>query len=182
MKRIAINADNMTVRRLDGTVRLDLGGIGKGYAVDCAIEILHEEWSISDALVSGGTSTVRAIGKGHHADLDGWQVDLRDPSNDIDSLASVVLRDCSFSGSSTALSRHIVDPRTGKPIGADRAAWALTDNATIADATTTALCVMESEEIAAFSKANPKLSFVIGRHVEGKWRLEPHGPRMLKKQ
>jgi len=176
MKRIAIDADAMTVTRLDAGVRIDLGGIGKGYALDRAADLLGE-WGVGNALLHGGTSTVRAIG--HRPGRDGWLADLRNPSDDQETLGAVMLRDCSFSGSSTAVSRHIIDPRTGKPIGADRAAWAIAPDATTADALTTALCVMDAEEIRRFAKANPKLSFVIGRLVEGKWRLEEFGPKML---
>jgi thiamine biosynthesis lipoprotein len=176
MRRIAIDDDAMTVTRLDAGVRIDLGGIGKGYALDRAADLLGE-WGVGNALLHSGTSTVRAIG--HRPGRDGWLADLRNPSDDQETLGAVMLRDCSFSGSSTAVSRHIIDPRTGKPVGAGRAAWAVAPDATTADALTTALCVMDAEEIKRFAKAKPNLSFVIGRRVEGKWRLEEFGPRML---
>ncbi len=176
MNRIAIDANAMSVSRLDAGVRIDLGGIGKGYALDRAADLLGE-WGVSNALLHGGTSSVRAIGR--RPGRDGWQADLRDPSDDQAALGAVMLRDCSFSGSSTAQSRHIIDPRTGKCVDADRAAWAIAGDAATADALTTALCVMSDEEIGRFAKANPKTSFVIGRRAEGKWRLEEFGPRML---
>ncbi len=177
MKRIAIDADAMTVTRLEAGVQIDLGGIGKGYALDRAADLLGD-WGVCIVLLHGGTSTVRAIGR--RPGRDGWQADLRNPSDDQAGLGVVMLRDCSFSGSSTALSRHIIDPRTGKPVGTDRAAWAIAPDATTADALTTALCVMDAEEIKRFAKANPKLSFVIGLLVEGKWRLEEFGPKVLR--
>jgi thiamine biosynthesis lipoprotein len=176
MNRIAIDADTMSVRRLDASVRIDLGGIGKGYALDRAADLMGQ-WGVGNALLHGGTSSVRAIGR--RPGRDGWLADLRNPSDDKDALGAVMLRDCSFSGSSTALSRHIIDPRTGKPVGADRAAWAIAPDAATADALTTALCVMSDEEIRRFAKANPKLSFVIGRRIAGQWRLEEFGPKVL---
>jgi thiamine biosynthesis lipoprotein len=179
MNRIAIDADAMSVSRLDAGVRIDLGGIGKGYALDRAADLLGE-WGVRNALLHGGTSTVRAIG--HRPGRDGWQADLRSPSDDQAALGAVMLRDCSFSGSSTAQSRHIIDPRTGKPVDAGRAAWAIAPDATTADALTTALCVMHDEEIKRFAKANPKLSFVIGRRVQGRWRLEAIGPKVLREE
>jgi thiamine biosynthesis lipoprotein len=177
MKRIAIDADTMSVSRLDASVRIDLGGIGKGYALDRAADLLGE-WGVRNALLHGGTSSVRAIG--HRPGRDGWQADLRNPSDDQAALGAVMLRDCSLSGSSTAQSRHIIDPRTGKPVDADRAAWALAGDATTADALTTALCVMDAEEIKRFAKRNPKLSFILGRRVGGRWRLEAMGPKVLR--
>jgi thiamine biosynthesis lipoprotein len=177
MKRIAIDADTMSVSRLDASVRIDLGGIGKGYALDRAADLLGQ-WGIGNAMLHGGTSSVRAIG--HRPGRDGWQADLRNPSDDQAALGAVMLRDCSLSGSSTAQSRHIIDPRTGKPVDADRAAWALAGDATTADALTTALCVMDDEEIKRFAKRNPQLSFILGRRVQGRWRLEAMGPKVLR--
>jgi thiamine biosynthesis lipoprotein len=77
MKRIAIDADTMSVSRLDASVRIDLGGIGKGYALDRAADLLAE-WGVGNVMLHGGTSTVRAIG--HRPGRDGWQADLRNPS------------------------------------------------------------------------------------------------------
>lgn len=176
MRRIVIDEDSMSVRRLDAKVRLDLGGIGKGYAVDRAADLLIE-WEVKNALVHGGTSTVRAMG--NRPGRDGWQADLQNPSGDRGDLGSLLLHDRSFSGSSTAHSRHIIHPRTGKAIDADCAAWALADDATTADALTTAMCVMDDEEIKRFAKRNPKLSFILGRRIEGKWRLKAMGPKVL---
>jgi len=169
----------MSVTRLDGLVRLDLGGIGKGYALDRVVELLSD-WGVTDVLAHGGTSTLRAMGK--RPDRDGWVADLRNPSDDDAVLGVVLLKNCSFSGSSTAHSRHIYDPRTGQKIGADHAAWAVTDDATTADALTTALCVMSAEEVKKFATANAKLSFIIGRREQGKWRLEEHGPKVVTKR
>jgi thiamine biosynthesis lipoprotein len=177
MNRIVIDADAMSVTRLDASVRIDLGGIGKGYALDRAAELLGQ-WGVGNVMLHGGTSSVRAIGR--RPGRDGWQADLRNPSDDQAALGTVMLRDCSFSGSSTAQSRHIIDPRTGKPVDAGRAAWALAADATTADALTTALCVMDAEEIKRFAKRNPKLSFILGRRVGGQWRLEAMGPKVLR--
>lgn len=179
MQRIAIDEDSMSIRRLDSKVRLDLGGIGKGYALDLAADLLFE-WGVKNALCHGGTSTVLAIGT--RPGRDGWQADLQNPSDDKDALGGLLLKDCSFSGSSTAHSRHIIHPRTGKAIPADRAAWALADDATTADALTTALCVMDDDEIKKFAKRNPKLSFFLGRRVDGKWRLQAMGPKVMVKK
>jgi FAD:protein FMN transferase len=71
------------LRRLDFTVRftrdgvmLDLGAIGKGYAVEMAAEILREA-GVSSALIHGGTSTVCAIGT--PPDADAWKVAVDAP-------------------------------------------------------------------------------------------------------
>lgn len=179
MKRLVIDDEAMTVTRLDAGVRLDLGGIGKGYALDRAAEVLAE-WGVADALLHGGTSTLLALGS--RPGIEGWTAELRDPLDDLAGLGSVTLRDCAFSGSSTARTRHIIDPRTGKALPANLAAWAVAADAAAADALTTALCVMGDDEIKRFATANPKTAFIMGRRSEGRWRLEPHGPSILNKK
>jgi len=177
MKRIALDDDAMTATRMDAGVRLDLGGIGKGYALDRAAEVLAE-WGARDALLHGGASTLLAMGS--RPDVEGWVADLRNPSDDSAVLGAVTLKDCSFSGSSTAHARHIIDPRTQQAVPADRAAWAIAEDAATADALTTALCVMSETEIKDFATANPKSAFILGRRGEGTWRLAEHGPKVLR--
>jgi FAD:protein FMN transferase len=58
---------------------LDLGAIGKGYAIEVAGTILREA-GVSSALIHGGTSTVYAIGK--PSDADAWKVAIECPPND----------------------------------------------------------------------------------------------------
>jgi len=57
---IRLNEDEHTIELLTAGVQVDLGGIGKGYAVDKMAELLRE-WSIDTALISGGYSSVRAL-------------------------------------------------------------------------------------------------------------------------
>ncbi len=57
---LELDADDCVVRATTGGVRIDLGGIGKGYAVDLMAELL-EEWGLGPALVHGGFSSVLAL-------------------------------------------------------------------------------------------------------------------------
>ena len=54
-------------------LELDLGGIGKGYALDKALVIL-KDWSVENALVHGGTSTAIALGSAPEGE--GWPVGM----------------------------------------------------------------------------------------------------------
>jgi len=54
---------------------LDLGGIGKGYALDRTLEVL-KDWSIENTLINGGTSTVLALGSAPPDLLDDMMKDL----------------------------------------------------------------------------------------------------------
>src|SRR5580765_7696021 len=71
MNLIELDAENCTVRFTKEGVMVDLGAIGKGYAIEQAAELLREEGIVS-ALLHGGTSTVYALGT--PPDESGWKV------------------------------------------------------------------------------------------------------------
>ena len=62
-QHLELDAASRTVRFLQDGMRVDLGAIGKGYAIDQAVEILEEN-GVRSGLLHGGTSTTYAIGDG----------------------------------------------------------------------------------------------------------------------
>ena len=121
-QHIQLNADIQTVRFDCAGVELDPGGIGKGYAVDCMVDILRQrEFQI--ALVSGSDSTIYGMGA-PPAEPNGWRVGIKNPRNAREKVTEVFLKDMSLSTSGSyekffrAEGRtyaHIMDPRTGFP-------------------------------------------------------------------
>ncbi len=71
MKLVELDAVNRTVRFAKPGVMIDLGAIGKGYAIEQATEILREA-GVTSALLHGGTSSVMAIGA--PPDAEAWKV------------------------------------------------------------------------------------------------------------
>jgi thiamine biosynthesis lipoprotein len=126
-------------------LQLDLGAIGKGYAVDRAAEVLSS-MGIRDALINAGGSTFFAMGA--PPERKAWLVHLRDPSNKMD--PQVMLRDGSVSTSEqTAPSLlgndsagHIIDPDTGMPLRTVFAVSAVSRTATESDALSTTLLLV----------------------------------------
>ncbi|MHC4426785.1 MAG: FAD:protein FMN transferase [Planctomycetota bacterium] len=133
-----------TVRLSAGPVEIDLGGIGKGYAVDRMAELLRE-WSIDTALISGGYSSVLALDA--PPGTEGWPLTLSNPANRKQILARPCLRSGALSGSGLQKGRHIIDPRTGQPVEGKHAAWSSAPDAATADALSTAFMIMSPDEI-----------------------------------
>jgi thiamine biosynthesis lipoprotein len=152
MALVQLNAADFTVRFAREGVMLDLGAIGKGYAIERAAEVLREA-GVTSALVHGGTSTVQAIGQPPGEEF--WKIALERPAAKPDTapalLATVPLRDeaMSVSGvqehafqSGGRTFGHVIDPRTGEPaLGAVLAAVVL-PSATETDALSTALLIL----------------------------------------
>jgi thiamine biosynthesis lipoprotein len=142
---LVLDPENHAVGVLQPGVKIDLGGIGKGYAIDRAVAVLRE-WSIKAGIVHTGQSTVFAFGD--PSSEQGWRVGLRHPLQADDTLATLTLNNQALSGSGQLLHKdHIIDPRARQPAATQRGAWAVAENATVADALSTAFMIMSDAEI-----------------------------------
>ena len=149
-------------------VQVDLGGVGKGFAVDRVAELLRE-WSIETALVSGGYSSVLALeapilkNKGGPVPSAvegtpsprGWPLTLSHPADRSRVLARPHLCGAALSGSGVQKGGHIISPRTGRPISGKLAAWSGAPDAATADALSTAFMIMSPKEIEKYCAEHP---------------------------
>ncbi len=143
MKLLEIHEERNAVTAQADDLRLDLGGVGKGYALDVLADLL-EQWDAGSGLLHGGESTIRPLGQ---PPAGGWPVALRDPPGGEEAIGELRLCRRSLSGSGIELhDHHILDPRTGRP-SSRPAAWALAEPAALADALSTAFMVMTVEEV-----------------------------------
>ncbi len=62
MHHLQLDEAEQSVKVLDVVPKVDLGAIGKGYAVDRMIALL-KEWDVRNVLVHGGTSSVFGLGR-----------------------------------------------------------------------------------------------------------------------
>jgi thiamine biosynthesis lipoprotein len=132
--------------RLPAGMRVNLGGIGKGYAAQIAIETLRDR-GIENAAVSAGGDLYLLGGK----QAGPWTVRIENPRWEGKSIEQFTLRDRSVATSGDGrryLLRdgkrysHIVDPRSGQLVQGVQSVTVITDDATLADAYATAVCVM----------------------------------------
>ena len=164
MHLVELDKSSHTVRLRAHGVRIDLGGIGKGYAVDSMARVVRD-WGIDDALIHGGRSTALAIGK--PAKQKGWLVSLMHPDSGKDVLGPVNLSDRALSGSGLQKGLHIVDPRTSRPAVHRRAAWSCAPQATLADALSTAFMIMTPEEIERYCANRPEVTAIVALDTGG---------------
>jgi thiamine biosynthesis lipoprotein len=162
---LQLDEDEHTVRLLASPVQVDLGGIGKGYAVDRVAELLRE-WSIDIALISGGYSSVLALDA--PAGTKGWPLTVSNPDNRKQILARPSLRGRAISGSGLQKGRHIIDPRTAQPVKGKAAAWASAPDAATTDALSTAFMVMGPDEIRQYCSRHLDVSAMIMLKGRGK--------------
>jgi thiamine biosynthesis lipoprotein len=134
-------------------MEIDPGGIGKGYAVDRAVGVL-KKLKIHSALVSAGGSTLYAVG--HPPGLVAWRLGVKNPANDEQPYAMVLLRNNAISTSGiseqsvqTAGHRysHIFDPRTGEPVEGVCQVSVVAPTATESDALTKAAFILPRDTI-----------------------------------
>jgi thiamine biosynthesis lipoprotein len=152
IEALELDADSFTVRVLEAGVRVDLGGIGKGFAVDRVAELLAEDWGIERALVHGGYSSVLALAG--PPGTDGWPLSLSAPASGR-LVARLSESHRAFSASGTRKGEHILDPRSGRRV-VGRAAWVALpragegqeDAGAVSEALSTAFMVLHEREIA----------------------------------
>jgi FAD:protein FMN transferase len=174
---IELDASAHTVRFLKAGMELNLGAIGKGYAIDRVAELLTAS-GIENFLWHGGQSSVRACGhcgspSGRGA---GWIVDLRHPLRPERSIVEIRLRDRALgtSGAGTQFFRHggrryghILDPRTGWPAEGVYSATVVAPTAADADALATALYVLGHEQALQWCQQHPEVGLLMFVPGEG---------------
>lgn len=159
MNQLHIDDATRTVGVRAAGLVVDLGGIGKGYAIDRGIELLRD-WNIHAALLHAGQSTVYALGRPPRQP--GWRVELRDPLRQNAALREVWIADQAVSGSGALLhGRHIIDPRTRRPAAGALGAWALAPAAAVADALSTAFMVLSPDEVQRCCAALPQVTALL---------------------
>jgi thiamine biosynthesis lipoprotein len=180
-RHLEFDATTQSIRFRKAGMELNLGAIGKGYALDRAADALIAS-GLNDFLIHGGNSSVLARGSRQSDVGPGWTVALRHPLRPEVRLAELLLCDQALgtSGSGTQYFHHqgrryghIIDPRTGWPADKVLSATVIAPTAEQADALSTALYVMGLEPAHEFCAARPQISALLTTQT-GTAQLELH--------
>ena len=188
MPLVQLNPGDFTVQFAREGMMLDLGAIGKGYAVEQAAEGLREV-GVTSALLHGGTSTVQAIGQPPGEEF--WQIAIETPSptpaTPATLLATVPLKDEAMSVSGVRENSfqaggktfgHIIDPRTGEPALGTMLAAVVLPSATETDALSTALLTLGSAGHERIASLRPGMRTLLVSESGGQLSVEAKGIRV----
>jgi thiamine biosynthesis lipoprotein len=169
MQHVELFPRTRAVRFRHPGIELNLGSIGKGYALDRAAGRLRADFGVQAALLHGGRSSVHAIGTQPES-ADGWPVAIQHPWLPDQNLGVVLLRDQAL-GTSAATYRyvesggrklgHILDPRTGRPAEGVASASVIAPTAAQADALATAFFILGVDAARRYCASHPDVSAVL---------------------
>lgn len=173
MMEIDFNEASMSVCKKRSEIQLDLGGIGKGFAVDRMADVLRE-WEIETAMIHGGASSLRAL-NAPDGEL-GWPVSISHPAT-FKQIEIRYLENKSLNASGIQKGNHLIDPRNGLPVHQRIAAWISTPQATEGDALSTAMMILNRSEIEKIFRDVPEWGGLLidqttssqKRFVYGQW-------------
>jgi FAD:protein FMN transferase len=165
-----------TIAFADSGVRIDLGGIAKGYAVDVAADSLRAR-GVRDALVDLSGNMV-AIG--HPPGADHWRIGIRDPRDRMPWFARIAIDHAistsgqyeQFVAANGHAYGHILDPRTGRPAEGLISVTVLAPTAFQCDAWDTPLFVLGPDAARRAAREHAELSVVLvqpGAGVDTVW-------------
>ncbi len=146
-RQILLNPADTTVRFLKPGMRVDLGGIAKGYAIDRAAAMLRQH-GIHQFLINAGGDIYAS---GLKADGRKWRIGIKHPRQLSELLATFDLTDFAVATSGDyeryaiidgKRYHHILDPRTGYPAADYRSVTVLAPSAEAADVWATYLFIL----------------------------------------
>ena len=185
-QHLELDRDQRTIRFGRPGMELNLGSVGKGYALDRCAEIL-EAAGVRDFLIHGGHSSILARGARHaDSDVPEWCIALRHPLRAERRLAELKIRNCGLGTSGSGQQffyhhghryGHVLDPRRGAPAEGVLSATVLAPDAAEADALATAFFVLGVDATRAYCETRAELAvmFVLPGTREGTVALETIG-------
>lgn len=183
-QQLELDRTRCAVRKKNESVTVDLGAIGKGYALDRCRDLLLEH-QLTDAIIHGGQSSVVALGSEEGVEVEetagatgadsGWTIGISHPLIPNHRLGTVRLSNRALATSGSGRQGfvhagrrygHVIDPRTGWPPDRFLSVTLIGDNSAECDALATAFFVMTPDEIESICEKRPELGVILVHRSE----------------
>ena len=175
-RNVILNQETRTIQFASPLVKIDLGAIGKGYAIDRAVEVLKQEGIKKACLDFGGH--LHSI---NLEEIEGEDIGIRNPMDPEEVIYSLTLNNQSISTSANyernfdiqgEIHGHLMDPRTGYPVeNRVLSASVIAPSAMVADGLSTAIFVLGLEQGMRLIQSREDAEAIIITHQNGKPKL-----------
>ena len=161
MQHVILDAQRQTVAYQRHGLEINLGSIGKGFALDCAARLINAQ----NILLHGGHSSVLALGN-ESPSANGWTIGISDPERP--QCRRGLLHLCNRGMATSAATHqyfkhegkklgHLLDPRTAWPAQGMLSATATAPTAAEADALATAFFILGVEKAREYCERHPQI-------------------------
>ena len=164
-RHILLDRRRRTIQFARDRVRIDLGGIAKGYAVDNCVALLKARGVKEALVVAGGDSRVLGDRRGRP-----WMIGIRDPRRKDSMVAMIPLVEAAISTSGDyeryfeadgVRYHHILDPRTGTSATGVRSVTIIGPDTTTTEGISKSVFIMGPEQGIRFVESLPGIDAVI---------------------
>jgi thiamine biosynthesis lipoprotein len=166
-RHIEVDLAASTVRFLRPGMRIDLGGIAKGHAVDRSIAILRGRGIRHASVTAGGDSYLLGDRRGRP-----WVIGIRHPDDGKRVIARIPLEDAAISTSGDyeryfeedgVRYHHIIDPKTGRSAAGVRSVTIIAPTSTLAEGLTKGVFILGPERGIALAESQPDVDAIVVR-------------------
>ena len=173
-ENIDLDENGGCVHFANDKISIDLGGFGKGYALD-QVQRMLLRYGVDNAFVSMGESSILTLGS--HPAGDCWKVGIKDYMSPDQSLHTFHVRYGSVSTSGNFFvndsgnlvnHRHVIHPRTGVPVEDLVTVSVCAESAEVAEVLSTAFLVMPQEQMEQAREKMPKMEVLKVDYTSGK--------------
>lgn len=172
MKRLIFDDAARSIIATEPGVEINLGSIGKGYAIDRVVELFRSHPWPTPAMIHGGRSSLYALGHQPGTLFEPWTIALHNPLDRDNPLVEIKLQDQAVGTSGGTFQSfeadgrsygHIIDPRTGIPPVGPLSVTVIAPTAAEADALSTAFYLTGPAVAGRLVERNPLLGVLFLR-------------------
>ncbi len=156
---VSLHPEAGVVRKLRAGPWLDLGALGKGYALDQAA-VLLTEWGITLGCLIAGGSSLRGLGG------PGWALEIDQGKPALILPGEFCLGASGFEFQPS----HIIDARATPQKSATTRALVLAPSAALADALSTAAMLLDDKQLAQLTRDQPGVASIVVDHIGQRYR------------